>query len=109
MFNLTYFQTRFPILTDPGMQAVQNKLELLGVEVPSVGRTLAAPTPVDEVGSNSDAGVSPSLGASFHPGLMAASSPSLNLNFWQLPFPGVQNLLQGGRSQCGRSWCQEVP
>ena len=85
------FQTRFPILTDPGMQAVQNNLELLGVEVPSVGRTLAAPTPVDEVGSNSDAGVSPSLGASFHPGLMAASSPSLSPFSQPLrSLPGIQ-------------------
>ena len=78
MFNLTYFQTRFPILTDPGLQSVQNNLGLLGVEVSHVGETLLAPTPVAEVGTVSVAGVSPSLGTFFQPGWLAASSPSFS-------------------------------
>ena len=75
MFNLTYFQTSFPILTDPGLQAVQNNLGLLGVEVSHVGETLLAPAPAAVFGTVSVAGVSPSLGPFFQPGWLAAFPP----------------------------------
>ena len=45
MFNLSYFQMRYPILADPGLQAVSNNLGLLGVQVPQVGGTLVTPSP----------------------------------------------------------------
>ena len=41
MFNLTYFQTKFPILTDPGALAVRNHLVMLGLPVP--GSTVIPP------------------------------------------------------------------
>ena len=36
---------RFPILKDPGLQAVSNNLGLLGVQVPQVGGNLVTPSP----------------------------------------------------------------
>ena len=37
MFNLTYFQTKFPIISDPGVMAVRNHLVMLGMPVPGSG------------------------------------------------------------------------
>ena len=40
MFNLTYFQTKFPIISDPGVMAVRNHLAMLGMPVPGSGEVL---------------------------------------------------------------------
>ena len=37
MFNLTYFQTKFPLISDPGVMAVRNHLVMLGMSVPGSG------------------------------------------------------------------------
>ena len=41
MFNLTYFQTKFPIISDPGVLAIPNHLVMLGMPVPGSGLTSA--------------------------------------------------------------------
>jgi hypothetical protein len=37
MFNLTYFQEKFPLISDPGVMAVRNHLVMLGMPVPGSG------------------------------------------------------------------------
>ena len=87
------FQTRFPILANPGVLAMENKLQLFGVGVPHFGGDLAAPVPaVAEMrGISVDA-------------FAGTSSPSLQ-SFWTAPslvapsssrvLLGVQTLIQG--------------
>ena len=100
MFNLTYFQTKFPILTDPGALAVRNHLVMLGLPVP--GSTVLPPVaPIVQVVR--DAEVPP---ASLQLGLLpvaptvqvvhAAEAPSASLQLGpSLTQFGVHNGLGG--------------
>ena len=67
---------RYPIPTDPGLQAVSNNLGLFGVQVPHVGGTLMAPSPVPELGPVVE--VSPLAEPFFQPGWLAAPSTSFS-------------------------------